>query len=128
MSNITQTDSFEKLMDTVGILRTHYSKITKLAEREMLKARMKKDMTTANKYAEKLDQMAQDYRAALDAIADKITSPKELNDTRKVVRDAASKAHGFIKALEKTKITLKQLETAAGFIADITTDIVSIVT
>ncbi|GIT88885.1 hypothetical protein [Roseobacter sp. OBYS 0001] len=123
---ISNHDGFDKLMDTVRILRTHYSKVASLAEQEMLKAKIKGDTATANGYKNTLDAMSKDHDTALSLIADQLTTPDELRKSRKALRDAADKAHKFITTLQKTKMTLDKLTKAAGFLTTLVTDLQAI--
>lgn len=123
---ISSHDDFDKLMDTVRILRTHYSKVANLAEQEMLKAKIKGDTATADSYKNKLDAMSGDHNTALSLIADQLTTPDELRKSRKALRDAASRAHKFITDLKKAKLTLDKLTKAVVFLTALVADLKAI--
>lgn len=123
---ISSHDDFDKLMDTVRILRTHHSKVANLAEQEMLKAKIKGDTATADSYKNKLDAMSRDHDTALSLIADRLTTPDELRETQKALRNAASRAHKFIADLKKAKLTLDKLTKAAGFLTTLVRDLKAI--
>lgn len=112
---ISSHKDFDKLMDTVRILRVHYSNVANRAEQEMLKAKIKGDGATAAQYKSILRKMSDDHDTALSLIADKLTTPEELQKTRKELRSAANSAHGFIKKLKTAKLTVQKLEGAAKF-------------
>jgi len=123
---ISSHDDFDKLMDTVRILRTHYSKVANLAEQQMLKAKIKGDTATADSYRNKLDAMSRDHDTALSLVADQLTTPDELIETRKALRDAASRAHKFITGLNNAKLTLDKLTKVAGFLTTLVKDLKAI--
>lgn len=123
---ISKHKDFDKLMDTVRILRTHYSKMANLAEQEMLKAKIKGDIAKANGYKKTLDAMSRDHDTALSLIADHLTSPDKLRKTRKALRNATNKAHKYISALKKTKMTLDTITKAAGILTTLVTDLKAI--
>ncbi len=127
-TSIVNTPGFDKMMQTVGVLRTHYSRIANMAETEMLKARLSGKTAEADKYADLLDSMAADHRSALQLIADNVTTPDELKQTRRALRSAADEAHDFVEKLKKTKLTLAKLADAAKFLTGLVKGLTSILT
>ena len=128
MSDLTQSPDFDKLMQTVGVLRTHYSTLARMAEAEMLKARIRGDITSAEAYRGLLEQMSADHRTALDLIAEQITSVDELQKTRRAIRAAADEAHDFVADLKKTQLTLAKLKDAANFLTKLVAQLGSLLT
>ena len=121
--SITDHGDFDKMMDTVRILRGHYSVVANAAEQEMLKARIRGDRTTADAYKAKLREMSSDHDTALSLIADHLTTPAELRATRRELRTAADTAHDFVKDLRTAKMTLDKLTKAAGFLTTLVTEL-----
>ena len=121
--SITTDPNYNKLMTTVRVLDTHYSKVASIARRALLDAQFRNEKQTAKSYRKILRKMSADHEEALDIIADKLTTPEQLQATRKALRGAADKAYVFLEKLKKTKITLDNLTEAAQFLTQLVKDI-----
>ncbi len=59
------------------------------------------------------------HKAALDLIAEKLTTPQQLITTRKFLRVEADKANAFVKQLQQIKMSLDKLAEVAGFLTEL---------
>ena len=125
-NGITSTPQFERLMKTAEILDGHYSDVTKKAQTARITAALKGDRTTADRYTAILANMRDHHATALDLIADKLTTPNQLRATRRALREAADEANGFVKQLQKVRISIDMLEKAAGFLSGLVTRLTTI--
>ena len=121
--SIANHKDFDKLMDTVHVLRSHYSTIATKVEREKLKAQIRGQTDKAAEYGKLLKKMQSDHDKALDLIGDKLTTPEQLQATRRELRSAADTAHKFIQSIKKATLTVKKVTEAAGFLTTLVTDL-----
>lgn len=107
---------FDKLMQSASALDTHFASVAKMTRQEMLKARLRGDTATANKFKTKLTALEKKHEEAWDELRTKLNHPDQLRKTQQALRDAADKAHDFVKKLRKVKVTLDKLTEAATFL------------
>lgn len=110
---------FDRLMNTVKILRGHFSKIYGEIEAELIRLRFKGDRAGHAKLNDVRRRMREDYDDALGLIADKITSVAQLKQTRSVLRGAADEAYKFVDEMRRVKKRIDQFAKAAGFLSDL---------
>lgn len=113
------SSEFNGLMQTVSALRAHYSTIANKAEQEMIAERMRGRVESARKYKDLLGTMHDNHKKALDLIAERLTTPTKLRETRRLLRSAADDANTFVRTLQQVKITLDKLAGAAGFLSEL---------
>ncbi|WP_299842703.1 hypothetical protein [uncultured Roseovarius sp.] len=110
---------FERLMQTVRVLRGHFSKIYGEIEADLIRLRFKRDRAGHTKLNNVRRKMREDYDKALELIANQITSVEELKRTRSVLRSAADQAFKFVDEMRRVKKTIDQFAKAAGFLSDL---------
>ena len=106
-------------MEVVAALRAHYSTVAGKAEREMIAEKLRGNTASAQRYKDTLAAMHVQHKAALDLIADRLTTPAQLTATRKFLRSEADKANAFVKQLQQIKISLAKLAEVAGFLTEL---------
>lgn len=121
--SISNYPDYDKLMDTVRILDTHYSSVVSKARSAMMDAQFRGDAATANAFRKIIKSMSKEHETALDVIANKLTEPDQLQAVRKALRGAADKAFKFLKKLKKVKMTLDKAAEAAAFITQLVKDV-----
>lgn len=125
---VVQGPSFEKLLDTVEILRKHYAVIVARADTLAFRLHVRGDMAGFRDVRALRQRMREDHDRALDLIADKLTSPDELMATRHALTKAKRDAHDFIKRLQRIEMTLRDLQKATQFLASLVTNLTRILT
>ena len=125
--SITSTPEYAKMLDTIRILDGHYNKVASAARRKQLDALFRGDAATANQYKTKLRNLSTKHEELLELISDQITSPEQLQETRRALRAAADKAYAFLQQLQKVEMTLETFSKTIGFLEQLTKDIRAIV-
>jgi hypothetical protein len=116
---LSSTSEFQALMQTVAALRAHYSTIAGKAEREMIAERMRGNLNGAKRYKDTLKTMHDQHKAALDLIAERLTTPAQLKDTRRFLRAQADRANAFVRQLQQIRMSLEKLAEVAGFLTEL---------
>jgi hypothetical protein len=123
---IEGTPDFQKLMQTVAALRAHYSTIAGKAERAMIAERMRGNRPAAQAYKDALKSMHDDHKAALDLIAEELTTPEQLSATRRFLRTEADEANRFVRELQQIEMTLGKIAEVVTFMGELVRGLTSI--
>ncbi|MEM6824993.1 MAG: hypothetical protein AAF566_07770 [Pseudomonadota bacterium] len=111
-----QGPAFDDMLKTIEILRGHYARVVAKADTLALRLHVKGKIDDFKKVRSLRNKMREEHDAALDLIADKLTTPDELKKTRAALNEAKKKAHKFVKSLKSKALTLKTLAEASGFL------------
>lgn len=121
--SVTNNPNYSRLMATVRVLDTHYSTLAGMARRQLLDSKIRGDNATAKGFQDALKKLSDDHEKALKLIANKLTEVSQLQATRKALREAADKAHKFVKKLRSVKLTLDKMTEVANFLTGLISDL-----